>query len=71
MNKYLLTYNIIGGFMNNFWYGRGKWVIFLIITGLLIFYQLILTFFIITRFNIFILFLLFLFIGFCIFKVIW
>lgn len=51
--------------------GRFKWLFFLLILGILIFYQLIITFFIVTRFNLFILLVLFLLIGFTIFRIIW
>lgn len=51
--------------------GRFKWVFFLFILGILIIYQLIITFFIITRFNLFILLVLFFLIGFTIFRIIW
>jgi len=56
---------------NNWLRNRGKWFILLFIFSILLIYQFIITFFIVTRFSVFVLFIFILFILFCIFRIIW
>lgn len=56
---------------NRWWCGRGKWWILLFSFSILLFYQFIITFIIITRFNLFLLWLFAILVLFFIFRIIW
>ncbi len=57
--------------MRGWWCGRGKWCILGIIFGIILFYQILITLFIVTRFNVFLLFFFMICAFFCLFRLFW
>ena len=57
--------------MRNWWCGRGLWWILVLVFGILLFYQIVLSLFILTRFNIFLIFLFLIMCFFSFFRILW